>query len=42
MDYLIEQKPDALVATGQTHLNGLEDIAYLTLYFPIRSSPNKC
>jgi predicted dehydrogenase len=34
MDYLIEQKPDALVATGQTHLNGFEDIAYLTLYFP--------
>jgi predicted dehydrogenase len=34
MDYLIEQKPEALVATGQNHLNGLEDIAFITLYFP--------
>ncbi|MFH1148414.1 MAG: Gfo/Idh/MocA family oxidoreductase [Pseudomonadota bacterium] len=34
MDYLIRQKPDAVVATGQAHLNGLEDVAYLTLYFP--------
>jgi predicted dehydrogenase len=34
MDYLIEQSPEALVATGQSHLNGLEDIAFITLYFP--------
>jgi predicted dehydrogenase len=34
MDYLIEQKPEALVATGQPHLNGFEDIAFITLYFP--------
>ena len=34
MDYLIDQKPEALVATGQPHLNGLEDIAFITLYFP--------
>jgi predicted dehydrogenase len=34
MDYLIGQNPEALVATGQTHLNGHEDVAYLTLYFP--------
>src|SRR5204863_8243360 len=34
MDHLIEQSPEALVATGQTHLNGLEDIAFITLYFP--------
>jgi predicted dehydrogenase len=34
MDYLIEQKPEALVATGQPHLNGHEDIAFITIYFP--------
>ncbi|HEY7096243.1 MAG TPA: Gfo/Idh/MocA family oxidoreductase [Terriglobales bacterium] len=34
MDYLIEASPEALVATGQTHLNGHEDVAFITLYFP--------
>lgn len=34
MDYLIERSPEALVAAGQRHLNGLEDIAFITLYFP--------
>jgi predicted dehydrogenase len=34
MDYLIEASPEALVATGQRHLNGFEDIAFITLYFP--------
>ena len=34
MDYLIEQEPEAVVATGQMHLNGHEDIAFITLYFP--------
>lgn len=34
MDYLLEDKPEALVATGQKHLNGHEDVAFLTLYFP--------
>lgn len=34
MDHLIESKPEAIVATGQKHLNGHEDMAYLTLYFP--------
>src|ERR1700761_3044454 len=34
MDYLIEGNPEALVATGQKHLNGFEDVAYITLYFP--------
>jgi len=34
MDYLIEKSPEALVATGQTHLNGHEDVAFITLYFP--------
>lgn len=36
MDHLIQQKPEALVATGQIHLNGLEDLAYLTIYFADR------
>jgi len=34
MDYLIEASPESLVATGQTHLNGHEDVAFITLYFP--------
>jgi predicted dehydrogenase len=34
MDHLIQQSPEAVVATGQTHLNGHEDIAFITLYFP--------
>jgi predicted dehydrogenase len=34
MDYLIEERPNALIATGQSHFNGLEDIAYITVYFP--------
>jgi len=33
MDYLIAAKPEALVATGQSHLNGHEDVAFITLYF---------
>lgn len=36
MDYLLEEQPEALVATGQNHLNGHEDVAFLTLYFPGR------
>src|SRR6201996_1302730 len=34
MDYLIKAKPEAIVTTGQKHLNGHEDVAYMTLYFP--------
>jgi len=34
MNYLIKASPEAVVATGQSHLNGHEDVAYLTLYFP--------
>jgi predicted dehydrogenase len=34
MDYLIQQDPEAVVATGQAHLNGHEDIAFITAYFP--------
>ena len=34
VDYLIGQRPEAIVATGETHLNGLTDVAYMTVYFP--------
>jgi predicted dehydrogenase len=34
MDYLIKTTPEAIVATAQKHLNGHEDVAYMTLYFP--------
>ena len=34
MDYLIQETPEEIVATGQTHLNGVEDVAFITLYFP--------
>ena len=34
MDYLIDAKAEAISATGQTHLNGHEDVAYMTVYFP--------
>jgi len=34
MDYLIRESPEAIVATGQKHLNSHEDVAYMTLYFP--------
>jgi len=34
IDHLIKETPEAIVATGQTHLNGHEDIAFITIYFP--------
>jgi len=34
MDYLITEKAEAVSANGQIHLNGHEDIAFLTVYFP--------
>ena len=34
MDYIIAQRPQALVATGGRHLNGLADVAFITVYFP--------
>lgn len=36
MDYVISEKPEAVVATGEKHLNGVEDIAFITVYFPKR------
>lgn len=34
MDHLIKSEPEAIVATGEKHLNGVEDVAYMTIYFP--------
>jgi predicted dehydrogenase len=34
MDFLIQEKADAVIATGESHLNGLVDVAYITIYFP--------
>jgi predicted dehydrogenase len=34
MDHLIKADPEAIVATGQKHLNCHEDVAFMTLYFP--------
>lgn len=34
MDYLLGSQPEAVVATGGNHLNGLADMAFITVYFP--------
>ena len=34
IDHLFQKTPEAVSATGQTHLNGHEDVAFITLYFP--------
>jgi len=34
VDHLVGCEPYDVVATGQIHLNGFEDVAYLTLYYP--------
>ncbi len=35
MDFLLQLKPESVVATGADHLGkGLEDVAYLTIYYP--------
>jgi predicted dehydrogenase len=34
IDHLIKASPEAVVATGQSHLNGHEDVAFITMYFP--------
>src|SRR5450432_3192269 len=34
IDHLIAESPEAVSATGQTHLNGHEDVAFITIYFP--------
>ena len=34
MDYLLPCKAEAVSATGQKHVNGVEDIAFITIYYP--------
>jgi predicted dehydrogenase len=34
IDHLIKETPEAVSATGQSHLNGFEDVAFITVYFP--------
>jgi predicted dehydrogenase len=34
MDHIIKGEPEAVVATGERHLNDVEDVAYMTIYFP--------
>src|SRR5438132_13943606 len=34
MDHIILEKPEAVIATGGKHLNGLADVAFITVYFP--------
>lgn len=36
MDYVIGDQPEAVVATGEKHLNGVEDVAFITVYYPKR------
>jgi predicted dehydrogenase len=33
MNHLIKDKVEAIVATGETHLNSHEDVAFITVYF---------
>jgi len=34
LDHLIQKHPEGIIATGEQHLNGFEDIAFITIYFP--------
>jgi predicted dehydrogenase len=34
MDHILGVQPEAVVATGSKHLNGLVDMAFITVYFP--------
>ncbi len=33
MDFLLSKNPDALTANGMAHVNNMEDVAYVTMYF---------
>jgi predicted dehydrogenase len=33
MDHVINGKPETVIATGESHVNGHEDLAYITIYF---------
>jgi len=34
MDYIVRERPEAVVATGGNHFNDLADMAFITVYFP--------
>jgi predicted dehydrogenase len=34
MQYLLKKKPQAVTANGASHINGKEDLAFITVYFP--------
>jgi predicted dehydrogenase len=34
IDHLISESPEAIVATGEKHVNGTEDMAFVTIYYP--------
>ncbi|PYS33670.1 MAG: oxidoreductase [Acidobacteria bacterium] len=36
MDYLIQGDPQAIVATGEKHVNNVENVAFITIYFADR------
>jgi predicted dehydrogenase len=34
MEYIINEEPEAIIATGEAHVNGHEDVAFITVFFP--------
>jgi predicted dehydrogenase len=34
MEYVINDEPEAVAATGEMHINGHEDVAFITVFFP--------
>lgn len=34
MEHIIRDEPEAIIATGETHVNGHEDVAFITVCFP--------
>jgi len=36
MDHIIREKPEGVVAAAEKHLNEVEDIAFISIYFPDR------
>lgn len=36
MDYILAAPAEAVIATGQKHVNSVEDVAFLTIYYPGR------
>jgi predicted dehydrogenase len=36
MEHVVNDEPEAVLATGERHINGHEDVAFITVYFPRR------